>query len=135
MNKEFGVFKVNEARLIRQRVLGDTRSSMSGDSGDSSRHENEYYAVLTEDVDAATSPLDGFVETQVRILKYDDYAARSMVLAEGDNGLLTVIHRWEGVSGERGTLVTVKKIKEEWSISGIDCEASTALIAALDALD
>lgn len=134
MSRELGVFSVNDARIIRRRVLGESRSSGGGDLGDDAKEESEYYAVLNEDMDAATNPLDGFVEVEVRILKYDDYDANKMVVVTDDSGLFTVIHRWEGVSGERGTLVTIKKIREEWSISGIDCSPSAALIAALDAI-
>lgn len=134
MSKEFGVFSVNDAKEIKRRVLSSNRTSLpSVNSGE--QLEDEYYAVLTEDLVAATDPLTGFTECVVRLLKYDDYSARSMRLVESDSGLLTVIHRYEGIEADRGSLVVVKKLKNEWCVRAIDCDASATLIAALDELE
>lgn len=135
MTQEFGVYDPATAKEIKRRVMGNDRVSPNDYStARDQKLENEYYAVVTEDADAATSPLDGFTEVEVRLLQYDDYGTRSMKLIEGDEGLETVIHRFEGVSLERGMLVTIKKFREEWKFDSIDCSPSTALIDALDAL-
>ncbi len=136
MTHEFGVYNPAVAKEIKRRVMGDDRvSPINYSTARDQKLENEYYAVITEDADAATSPLDGFTEVEVRILKYDDYAARSLKLVEGPSGLITVIHRFEGVELTRGTFVTIRKFREEWKFDSIDCEPSDALITALDALD
>jgi len=135
MTQEFGVYSPAVAKEMKRRVMGDNRTSPADYStSHDQKSEREYYAVITEDADAATSPLDGFTEVEVRILQYDDYETRTMKLVEGDEGLETVIHRFEGVSLERGMLVTIKKFREEWKFDSIDCEPSSALISALDAL-
>jgi hypothetical protein len=135
MTQEFGVYDPATAKEIKRRVMGDDRVSPNEySSARDQRFENEYYAVITTDADAATSPLDGFTEVEVRILQYDAYEDRTLKLVEGDSGLVTVIHRFEGVELTRGTFVTIKKFREEWKFDSIDCEPSDALIDALDAL-
>lgn len=136
MTQEFGVYDPATAKEIKRRVMGNDRVSPNDYStARDQKLENEYYAVVTADADAATSPLDGFAEVEVRLLQYDDYETRTMKLVEGTEGLETVIHRFEGVSLERGTLVTIKKIREEWKFDSVDCSPSAALIDALDALE
>jgi hypothetical protein len=135
MTQEFGVYDPATAKEIKRRVMGNDRVSPNDYStARDQKLENEYYAVVTADADPATNPLTGFREVVVRLLQYDDYSARSMKLVTGTTGLVTVIHRFEGVSLEQGTLVTIKKFREEWKFDSVDCEPSTALIDALDAL-
>lgn len=136
MTKEFGVYDPSTAKEIKRRVMNDDRVSPNSYSTIyDQKFENEYYAVVNANADPATNPLNDFSEVVVRLLQYDNYAIRSMKLVEGDTGLITVIHRFEGVSLERGMLVTIKKFREEWKFDSIDCSPSAALIAALDALE
>lgn len=121
MSKEFGVFGVNDARLIRQRVLGDARSTMSGDGGDNVTHQNRYYGVLTENLAAATNPYAGWTSAEVRILRYTDRSSRNMEPAPGDNALLEVINRSTSLSASSGKFVIIEQVGLEWSFIWVDC--------------
>lgn len=131
---EYGMYNVKDAKAIHAKVLGGDRTSSVGATG-SQLLADKYYGVLTENLAAATNPLTSPATAQVRILRYDVVIDRTIRLATGDAALLTVVNRCKDVTYERGTLVVVERIMNEWFISGSDCDSQTELIAALDALE
>jgi hypothetical protein len=133
MTLEFGAFSVSDAKIIRQRVLGDSRKiPLTTDS--KTTLQKQYYGVLTEDLDAATHALTGATTAKVRIIRHLDRAARTMELAPGDGALYTVVNRCTEIEFERGTFVIFSDVSGEWVITGANCGPDSSLIAALNAL-
>jgi len=131
---EYGMYSVKDAKAIHAKVLGGDRTSSVGATG-SQLLADKYYGVLTEDLDAATNPLTDPATAEVRILRYDVVIDRTIKLATGDGALLTVVNRCKDIDYERGTLVVVERIMNEWYISGSDCSANDDNIEALDELE
>lgn len=136
MTQEFGVYDPSTAKEIKRRVMGDDRVSPNDYStAHDQKSEDRYYGVLTEALPAASNPLTGARSVAVRLLKDLNYEDGTKELVEGDQGLVTVKHRFEYISAPRGTLVVIEKVHAEWYISGIDCKASPTLLAALAELE
>jgi hypothetical protein len=136
MTQEFGVYDPATAKEIKRRVMGGDRVSPNDYSAArDQRSEDRYYAVLTEALPAASNPLTGARNVIVRLLKDLDYEDGTKELVEGDQGLITVKHRFEYISAPKGTLVVIDKVHAEWFISGMDCKASPTLLAALAELE
>jgi hypothetical protein len=136
MTQEFGVYDPATAKEIKRRVMGDDRVSPNDYStARDQRSENRYYAVLTAALPAASNPLTGSRSVNVRLIKDSVYEEGTMELVEGDQGLLTVKHRFEYISAPKGTLVVVDRVQAEWFILGMDCKASPTLLAKLAELE
>lgn len=136
MTQEFGVYDPTTAKEIKRRVMGDDRVSPNDYSTvNDQRSENRYYAVLTAALPAASNPLTGARNVNVRLIKTDDYEDGTMKLVEGEQGLLEVKHRFEYISAPKGTLVVIDRVQTEWFILGMDCKASPTLLAKLAELE
>lgn len=147
MTQEFGVYDTATAKEIKRRVMGEDRVSPNDySSARDQRSENEYFAAVTGVFNggsnvsssfnqAASNPIDGFIEVEVRIFQYDDYSERTLKLVEGDVGLIDVVHRFEGIGLVRGMFTTIRKFREEWKFDSIDCGPSEMLLALLEETD
>jgi hypothetical protein len=77
-----------------------------------------YYAVLTEDLAAATNPETGYTSAECRVLRYVqpiDSTTLNMESATGDISLQMVTNRYTTFSARAGDLLLIIRNGAEWS--------------------
>ena len=117
--EQLAVFKPDDAREIKRRVLGATRwidavRVHGADNADC------YYAIAQESFVAATNPLTGYTTVSIQVLKYSG-TGLDMEEVTGDSNLETAVIRSRNCFGSLGTLLIVKRIMSEWAVIWVDC--------------
>jgi hypothetical protein len=118
-NNLLGLYSEGDAREIHKRVLGHSlRSSELGQAKQYTVQNMLYYAVLTENLSAATDPEIGYTSAECRVLRYvQPISATSldMELATGDISLQTITNRYTTFSASIGDVLLIIRNGAEWS--------------------
>jgi len=118
-NNLLGLYSEGDAREIHKRVLGHSlRSSELGQAKQYTVQNMLYYAVLTENLSAATDPETGYTSAECRVLRYvQPISATSldMELATGDISLQTITNRYPTFSASIGDVLLILRNGAEWS--------------------
>ena len=118
-NNQLGVFSEGDAREIHKRVLGHTLPLNNiGDAKQYTVQNMLYYAVLTEDLAAATNETTGYTQAECRIIRYvQPVSATSldMELSTSAAALITVTNRYTTFSAGTDDLILVIRNGAEWS--------------------
>jgi hypothetical protein len=70
-NNRLGIYSESDAREIHKRVLGHALPLQDLDQArQHTLHNMLYYALLTENLDAATDPETGYTSAECRVLRY-----------------------------------------------------------------
>lgn len=119
MNLPIGVYRPDDAREIHRRVLGPTATQPALDNTrDKTIHNLLYYAILLEDLAAATDPLTGYTQAHIRVIRYvqpGDNATLNMEESTTATGITYVTNRFESFSASAGDLLLVIRNGSEWS--------------------
>ena len=119
MNLPIGVYRPDDAREIHRRVLGPTATQPALDNTrDKTIHNFLYYALLLEDLTAATDPLTGYTQAQIRVIRYvqpGDGVTLNMEESTTTTGIVQVTNRFESFSASAGDLLLVIRNGSEWS--------------------
>ena len=119
MNNNLGVFTVGDARHIHKEIFGTRMSQPPMDNTrDKTIHNLLYYALLLEDLAAATDPLTGYTQAQVRVIRYvqpGDGVTLNMEESTTATGIVQVTNRFESFSASAGDLLLVIRNGSEWS--------------------
>ena len=123
MQGPFGIFSVSDAKAIKARVLGGQVDTLPQPAIPSTAGNGPYFAILMADMDAATSPLDGYSETNAKILRYtladDNYDMEEAT----DDEEVNVVNRSQA-EATAGTLVVIFRVGSEFAPIWVDCSAS-----------
>ena len=119
--RQLGTFDVEDAREIRQRVLGASKRIGIGQPPKASVYNDRYYAILQETLYAATDPLTGYTHADVQVLKYVDGESLDMQEVTGTDNIIEITNRSVDLSADAGILVIIQKIQAEWAIIWADC--------------
>ena len=119
MNLPIGVYRPDDAREIHRRVLGPTATQPALDNTrDKTIHNLLYYALLLEDLTAATDPLTGYTQADIRVIRYvqpGDGVTLNMEASTTSTGIVQVTNRFESFSASAGDLLLVIRHGSEWS--------------------
>lgn len=119
MNLPIGVYRPDDAREIHRRVLGPMATQPALDNArDKTIHNLLYYALLLEDLTAATNPLTGYTQAQIRVIRYvqpGDGVTLNMEESTTTTGIVQVTNRFESFSASAGDLLLVIRNGSEWS--------------------
>jgi len=117
--EQLAVFKPDDAREIKRRVLGATRwiGAVRIPEVDGI---NSFYAIAQESFVAATNPLTGYTTVSIHMLKYSG-TGLDMEEVTGDANLETAVVRSRNCFGSAGTLLIVLRIMSEWAVIWVDC--------------
>jgi hypothetical protein len=119
MNLPIGVYRPDDAREIHSRVLGPTATQEALDNTrDKTVHNFLYYALLLEDLTAATNPLTGYTQADIRVIRYvqpGDGVTLNMEESTTTTGIVKVTNRFESFSASAGDLLLVIRHGSEWS--------------------
>lgn len=114
-----GAYSYDDAREIHRRVLGSHQShAVLDNTRDKTVHNLLYYAVLTEDLDAASNELTGYTSAECRIIRYvQPLAPGSLDMEESTSAaaLITVTNRYTTFSANTGDLLMIIRHGSEWS--------------------
>jgi hypothetical protein len=118
-NNRLGIYSESDAREIHKRVLGHSLPLHElGQARQHTLHNMLYYAVLTEDLAAATNPTTGYTSAECRVLRYVqpiDSTTLNMESATGDISLQMVTNRYTTFSARAGDLLLIIRNGAEWS--------------------
>jgi hypothetical protein len=118
-NNRLGIYSEGDAREIHKRVLG--HSLPLPELGQAKQYTVQnmlYYALLTEDLNAATDPETGYTSAECRVLRYIQPISATtldMEMATGDISLLTITNRYVSFSASAGDLLLIIRNGAEWS--------------------
>jgi len=119
MTQNLGVYVYEEAHEIRRRVLGERHGQPPLDNTrDKTIHNLLYYAVLTENLDAADNELTGYASADCRILRYvQPINPNSLDMEQSTTpaGLITVTNRYTSFSAKSGDLLMIIRHGSEWA--------------------
>jgi hypothetical protein len=119
MNNNIGAFTVGDARHIHKEIFGTRMSQPPMDNTrDKTIHNLLYYALLLEDLTAATNPLTGYTQAQIRVIRYvqpGDGVTLNMEESTTTTGIVQVTNRFESFSASAGDLLLVIRHGSEWS--------------------
>jgi hypothetical protein len=119
MNLPIGVYRPDDAREIHRRVLGPMATQPALDNTrDKTIHNFLYYALLLEDLTAATDPLTGYTQADIRVIRYvqpGDGVTLNMESSTTSTGIVKVTNRFESFSASAGDLLLVIRNGSEWS--------------------
>jgi hypothetical protein len=119
MNNNLGVFTVGDARHIHKEIFGTRMSQPPMDNTrDKTIHNLLYYALLLEDLTAATDPLTGYTQAQIRVIRYvqpGDGVTLNMEESTTTTGIVQVTNRLTSFSASAGDLLLVIRNGSEWS--------------------
>jgi hypothetical protein len=119
MNNNIGAFTVGDARHIHKEIFGTRMSQPPMDNTrDKTIHNLLYYALLLEDLTAATNPLTGYTQAQIRVIRYvqpGDGVTLNMESSTTTTGIVQVTNRFESFSASAGDLLLVIRHGSEWS--------------------
>ena len=119
MNNNLGVFTVDDARHIHKEIFGTRMSQPPMDNTrDKTIHNLLYYALLLEDLTAATDPLTGYTQAQIRVIRYvqpGDGVTLNMEESTTTTGIVQVTNRLTSFSASAGDLLLVIRHGSEWS--------------------
>ena len=119
MNNNLGVFTVGDARHIHKEIFGTRMSQPPMDNTrDKTIHNLLYYALLLEDLTAATDPLTGYTQAQIRVIRYvqpGDGVTLNMEESTTTTGIVQVTNRLTSFSASAGDLLLVIRHGSEWS--------------------
>lgn len=119
MNDNIGAFTVGDARQIHKEIFGTRMSQPPMDNTrDKTIHNLLYYAILLEDLTAATDPLTGYTQAQVRVIRYvqpGDGVTLNMEESTTTTGIVKVTNRLTSFSASAGDLLLVIRNGSEWS--------------------
>jgi hypothetical protein len=119
MNNNIGAFTVGDARHIHKEIFGTRMSQPPMDNTrDKTIHNLLYYALLLEDLTAATNPLTGYTQAQIRVIRYvqpGDGVTLNMEESTTTTGIVKVTNRFESFSASAGDLLLVIRHGSEWS--------------------
>jgi hypothetical protein len=119
MNNNIGAFTVGDARHIHKEIFGTRMSQPPMDNTrDKTIHNLLYYALLLEDLTAATDPLTGYTQAQIRVIRYvqpGDGVTLNMEESTTTTGIVQVTNRFESFSASAGDLLLVIRHGSEWS--------------------
>ena len=119
MNNNLGVFTVDDARHIHKEIFGTRMSQPPMDNTrDKTIHNLLYYALLLEDLTAATDPLTGYTQAQIRVIRYvqpGDGVTLNMEESTTTTGIVQVTNRLTSFSASAGDLLLVIRNGSEWS--------------------
>ena len=119
MNLPIGVYRPDDAREIHRRVLGPTATQPALDNTrDKTIHNLLYYALLLEDLTAATDPLTGYTQADIRVIRYvqpGDGVTLNMEESTTTTGIVQVTNRLTSFSASAGDLLLVIRNGSEWS--------------------
>jgi hypothetical protein len=119
MNNNIGAFTVGDARHIHKEIFGTRMSQPPMDNTrDKTIHNLLYYALLLEDLIAATNPLTGYTQAQIRVIRYvqpGDGVTLNMEESTTTTGIVQVTNRFESFSASAGDLLLVIRHGSEWS--------------------
>ena len=119
MNNNHGVFTVGDARHIHKEIFGTRMSQPPMDNTrDKTIHNLLYYALLLEDLTAATDPLTGYTQAQIRVIRYvqpGDGVTLNMEESTTTTGIVQVTNRLTSFSASAGDLLLVIRHGSEWS--------------------
>jgi len=119
MTQNLGVFLYDEGHEIRRRVLGENhKQPLLDNTRDKTIHNLLYYAILTEDLAAATNPLTGHTTAQCRIIRYvQPISSTSLDMEQSTSaeGIINVINRYPSFSAQSGDVLMVIRNGSEWS--------------------
>jgi hypothetical protein len=111
MNNNIGAFTVGDARHIHKEIFGTRMSQPPMDNTrDKTIHNLLYYALLLEDLTAATDPLTGYTQAQIRVIRYvqpGDGVTLNMESSTTSTGIVKVTNRFESFSASAGDLLLV----------------------------
>jgi hypothetical protein len=85
---------------------------------DKTIHNFLYYALLLEDLTAATDPLTGYTQADIRVIRYvqpGDGVTLNMEESTTTTGIVQVTNRFESFSASAGDLLLVIRHGSEWS--------------------
>jgi len=118
-NNRLGIYSESDAREIHKRVLGHALPLPElGQAKQHTLHNMLYYALLTENLDAATDAETGYASAECRILRYvQPVSATSLDMeqATGDVSLQTITNRYTSFSASTGDLLLIIRNGAEWS--------------------
>jgi len=136
MNLPIGVYRPDDAREIHSRVLGPTATQPALDNTrDKTIHNLLYYALLLEDLTAATNPLTGYTQAQIRVIRYvqpGDGVTLNMEESTTTTGIVQVTNRFESFSASAGDLLLVIRNGSEWSPINVASSAGALRHAVVD---
>jgi hypothetical protein len=151
MNNNIGAFTVGDARHIHKEIFGTRMSQPPMDNTrDKTIHNLLYYALLLEDLAAATNPLTGYTQAQIRVIRYvqpGDGVTLNMEESTTTTGIVQVTNRFESFSASAGDLLLVIRNGSEWSpvnsgsggtheiwfrIVSVECVSSTETILTVE---
>ena len=119
MNNNLGVFTVGDARHIHKEIFGTRMSQPPMDNTrDKTIHNLLYYALLLADLAAATDPLTGYTQANIRVIRYvqpGDGVTLSMEESTTTTGIVQVTNRLTSFSASAGDLLLVIRNGSEWS--------------------
>jgi len=134
-NNRLGIYSEGDAREIHKRVLGHSLPLHElGQARQHTLHNMLYYALLTEDLDAASDPETGYTSAECRVLRYVqpiDTTTLNMESATGDISLQTVTNRYTSFSASAGDLLLIIRNGAEWSpVTAVASSQKHATIAS-----
>ena len=119
MNNNLGVFTVGDARHIHKEIFGTRMSQPPMDNTrDKTIHNLLYYALLLADLAAATDPLTGYTQANIRVIRYvqpGDGVTLNMEESTTTTGIVKVTNRLTSFSASAGDLLLVIRNGSEWS--------------------
>lgn len=119
MNNNIGAFTVGDARQIHKEIFGTRMSQPPMDNTrDKTIHNLLYYALLLEDLAAATDPLTGYTQADIRVIRYvqpGDGVTLNMEESTTTTGIVKVTNRLTSFSASAGDLLLVIRNGSEWS--------------------
>ena len=119
MNNNLGVFTVGDARHIHKEIFGTRMSQPPMDNTrDKTIHNLLYYALLLADLAAATDPLTGYTQANIRVIRYvqpGDGVTLNMEESTTTTGIVQVTNRLTSFSASAGDLLLVIRNGSEWS--------------------
>ena len=118
-NNRYGIYSEGDAREIHKRVLGHTLPlSNIGDAKQYTIHNMLYYAILTENLDAADNEFTGYTQAECRVIRYVQPVSASsldMELTTSADALITVTNRYASFSARSGDLLMIIRHGSEWA--------------------
>jgi len=109
-----GVFKPDEARAIKRKVLGENYSDPKYVHGNGSKL-GWYYGILTEELLPATNPLTGYTSATVNVLMYTE-GTNTLDMEEVTDSatVYEITNRSPNISGQIGDVILFRWIIKEW---------------------
>jgi len=110
-----GVFKPDEARAIKRKVLGENYSDPKYVHGSGSKL-GWYYGILTEELLPATNPLTGYTKATVNVLMYTEGTnTLDMEVVTDSATVYEITNRSPNISGRIGDVLLFRWIIKEWA--------------------